>query len=297
MELVSGPPGMALTGNSLDWAYVGSQRDVMYEVELRGYYDPGFAYDYTVKGAVMQWGVPSNLQYFCQGSTYTYRPSIASSLSSSTPVTYAVESLTPDLTISSDGTITYTGTVADTFIISLSIDGLVYKSQFELKEITTCAALGLSIPTQVYAAPYTISKTKLSVSDSDYSEGHIWTVTGLTATMTVNYSVDPVEIWWVPETGEPSAVVTVQVRNVGGISATGSISFSVNSPPVLTPVPDMSLSLLCSIQYQVTGTDPDNDSLTFSISPSSLTLSSGYLTAPSPPPPGTYSLDVTVNLT
>lgn len=297
LELVSGPPDMSLTGYVLDWPYLPSDENKMYEVVLHAYHSEGFAYDYTTNGAVMHWGVPVHLRTACKGLTYSYRPTIAAELPTSLPVTYAVESSTPDLTIAPDGTISYTGTVADSFEISLTAAGLTYRSLFSLTMNPACSPISLILPPEVCGELNSISRTSLLVVDSDFSGtgAHIWTITGLTASMVVDYSSTWPEIWWVPELGDSGTTVYVEVRNVGGVTQYATISFIVNLPPLLQAIPDMSLDPLCELHYQIHYSDPENDPLTTSISPSSISLSGDLLAASSPPVADTYTVSIAVS--
>jgi hypothetical protein len=286
-----------IPGYVLDWPYLPSDENKMYEVVLHSYHSEGFAYDYTTNGAVMHWGVPAHLRIACQGFTYSYRPTIAAELPTSLPVTYAVESATPDLTIAPDGTISYTGTVADFFEISLTVAGLTYRSLFSLTMNPACSPISLIVPTEVCGELNSISRTSLLVVDSDFSGAgaHIWTITGLTASMVVDYSSTWPEIWWVPELGNSGTTVYVEVRNVGGVTQYATISFIVNLPPLLQAIPDMALDPLCELHYQIHYSDPESDPLTTSIFPSSISLSGDLLAASSPPVADTYTVSIAVS--
>jgi len=296
-KLISGPPGMLLTGDDLSWPYTPSHEDKMFEVEIHSYSSEGFAYDSTSFGAVMHWGVPSHLRQTCPGLVYSYQPTIAAKLPSSLPVVFTVESATPDLTIASDGTIAYTGSISNNFEISLTAAGLTYRSLFSLTMNPICSPISLVLPAQVCTEPNTISKTPLYAVDTDFSGpgAHKWTITGLTASMVVDYSGLWPEIWWVPEPGDSGVTVNVEVRNVGGVTQSANIDFAVNSPPVLKPISHLQLDPLCQLNYPFLYSDPDNDPLTTDISPPTLSIAGGFLVSGTPPTAGLYTASISVS--
>lgn len=292
-ELVCGPPGMSLTGNVLDWPYSSSDDNQMFEVEIHSY--EGFAYN-SILGAVMHWGVPSHLRKACLGLVYSYRPTIAGELPSSLPVVYTVESATPDLTISSDGTISYTGNLSDSFEISLTAAGLTYYSLFSLTVNPACSPISLVLPAQVCGLPNTISHTSLFVSDTEFSGpgAHQWTITGLAVSMTVDYSGLWPEIWWVPEPGDSGVTVNVEVSNVGGVTDSATVDFVVNLPPILEAISDLEVDSFCQLNYPFLYSDPENDPLMTFISPSTLSLIGDFIVSGTPPVPDLYTVSVSV---
>ncbi len=81
------------------------------------------------------------------------------------------------------------------------------------------------------------------------------------------------EVFWTPSAQQVGqALVTVTARDPGGLAATTQfgvtvLSESPNSPPVIDPVADRTLSALDALQITFSATDPDpGDILTFSVS-------------------------------
>ena len=159
-----------------------------------------------------------------------------------------------------------------------------------VSEVNTAPVLDAITPKGV-ARPDTLTFTA-TASDDDYREGTADTVafslTGVTTT-TSGASITPAgNFSWMPAANQTGSYnVTVTVTDGTGLTDSQNVAITVNTQPnmapVLTTIGSKSVNELVLLEFNVTATDADGDSLRFSLetgapSGASINLTSGAFT-------------------
>ena len=158
-----------------------------------------------------------------------------------------------------------------------------------VSEVNTAPVLDAITPKGV-ARPDTLTFTA-TASDDDYREGTADTVAfSLTGTLLDGASIDPstgVFTWTPTATQAGEHDVTVTVTDGTGLTDSQNVAITVNTQPnmapVLTTIGSKSVNELVLLEFNVTATDADGDSLRFSLetgapSGASINLTSGAFT-------------------
>jgi hypothetical protein len=223
------------------------------------------------------------------------------------PLTYGAQSLPPGLTIAStSGLISGTPTTAGTYSVLVGVmDAALYATRTFTWTVTAPAsdttAPVVTITSPTTTATYTATGATMPLGGTATDNIGVTQVTWSnnrggsgTATGTTTWSVASVAL----QSG--SNVITVTARDAAGNTAADvlTVTLNVNGAPTLTNPGTQTSSLGQSTSFQFAGSDPNGDSLTYSVTglPPGLSLTpSNGLVAGVPLMTGIYTVAATVS--
>jgi serine protease len=213
------------------------------------------------------------------------------------PLTFAATGVPTGATFTAAGVFSWPSPVVGTYTVSVTAsDGLL-----------TSVARTVAITVRANTAPVVNAITNPSVRAG---QAVTFTATGtdaeadpLTFAATglpggASFSAAGVFSWPSPVVGIYSVSVTASDGLLTSVARTVTITVRVNTAPTVTVVRSFSVRLQEAVNLNITGTDPENDALTFSATglPTGATLSSaGALTWASASPGGDYTISVTAS--
>ena len=220
-----------------------------------------------------------------------------------TALTYSATGLPAGLSVgSTSGLISGAPTTAGAYSVTATVsDGTLTASRTFSWTIvapdTTAPAVTITAPTS--AATYTATGTTVALSGTASDNVGVLQVTWAnnrggsgTATGTTTWSVSAVAL----QTG--ANVVTVTARDAAGNIASDVLTVNVNGAPTLMDPGARSSNLAQSTSLQLAGSDPNGDTLAYSVTAlppgMSLTASNGLI-AGTPVMTGTYPVTATVS--
>ncbi|WP_298272838.1 putative Ig domain-containing protein, partial [Geobacter sp.] len=239
-----------------------------------------------------------------EGQPYSYQVT-ASDSDAGTTLTYSLDAAPTSMQIDpTTGLITWTPTSAQTGNNTVTVR--VSDGSLSATQTYTLFIAYINAPPAFTSTPATTATvgqvyTYMAVA-ADPNKGD--KVTYGLPTAPAGMTIDPNlgVITWTPDATQVGVNhVVVQATDSGYLYVTQAFDITVssgvtNSPPTITSAPVASATDNVAYSYTVVATDPNNDSLTYSLAgaPAGMTISGNVISWPSPVA-GSYSLTVTVN--
>ena len=212
--------------------------------------------------------------YVIIGETYTY--TIEATDPDGDTLTYSLTAKPPGMTINSTtGTISWTPTALGSYYVTVKV------SDGELSDVRTFVIIVSPVP----IGPTIVSLSPLEAVAGELYTGQVTATFGTNATlyysligapvgMTINFITGLIN--WIPAVAGGQ---TVTIVVIDGLELSDNKDFTIivspaNQAPVITPITDATIMVGETYTYTVEATDPDGDTLTYSLtdSPAGMTI-------------------------